>query len=265
MYTKQPQIIESYKKLGLSYPEEVSDWLHEGKFMSQTAKSPEQCNFCTITTLIRLQTHEGKEYLVYSLTYHRTDSIGNIRHSFLPKLGVGPKLQPVKRIRKDENGYEEPYIARANIVADDYYIPYTGPESIKTLLKKLEKGEGAIIRLDTEEGRKKSAADQERREKWAAEHGKIIHNAEKEITQLLIQREGDRRKHHVLDFESFLSSSFEDLISFGKTPTDKERADRLAAEEVLKAQRSLASIDANLASELERARRLGQEGGIPYK
>lgn len=86
-----------------------------------------------------------------------------------------------------------------------------------------------------------------------------------QIEELLIQRDGDRRKHHVLDFESFLNGDFEDLIMFAKIPTDKERADRLAAQEVLNAQRSLATTDANMAAELVRAKERIREGGIPYK
>lgn len=164
MFTKQPEAVAAYKKLGLAYPEEVADAIHE-KFLAQTSKSPEQCNFCTITSLIRVKTPlEGKENLVYSLNWHRTDSLGNIRHSFISGLGKGPKLQPVTRIRKDENGYEQKYVARAEIVGTEYYIPYTGPESVEKLIKKLEKEHGATLRLDTEEGRRKAALDLDRRQ-----------------------------------------------------------------------------------------------------
>jgi hypothetical protein len=265
MYTKQPEAVAAYKKFGLPYPEEVADWLHEGKFLSQTAKSPEPANFCTITSLLRIKTPlEGKEYLVYSLLWHRTDALGNIRHSFVSGFGKGPKLQLVRSIRKDENGYEEQYISRANIVGTEYYIPYTGPESVQKLIKKLEKQHGAALRLNTEEDRKKWAADQERREKWAEEHGKVIHNAEKEGTGLMVQRDGNRIKYLVYDYESFLNGDFEDLVMFSKIPTDKERIDRLAAQEVANAQSSLASVDANIAAELERAKdRIAK--GVPYK
>jgi hypothetical protein len=263
MYMKQPESVAAYKKYGLPYPNEVADVNHE-LFMEQTDKSPEQCNFCSITKLLRIKTPlEGKEYLVYSLNYHRTNAIGNIRHSFLSGLGKGPRLRPVMRMRRDENGYEEKYVARVEVVGTEYYNPYTGPESVQKLIKKLEKKHGAALRLDNEEGRKKWIADQERREKWAAEHDKVIHNAENEWVQLMVQRDGSRVKHTVLDFESFCNGDFEDLVMFAKIPTEKERTDRLAAQEVLKAQTSVATTEANMAAEFERAKdRIAK--GIPY-
>jgi hypothetical protein len=281
LFTKQPEAVKAYEKYGLKYPYEQFDRNHED-FLGQTAKSPDLLNFKIITKLMRIRSNsyvnlednkniddeeqiegsKAREYLVYDLNWKRTDALGNQRHSYQPNLGVIPKLQPVTVIRQDKNGWEEKYIQRVNIVGKVYTILFT-KENLNKLIKEL--GEGCLRDLSTEEGRNKAAKDQMKREKYAAEHNKAVYQPqENEWTHLMIQREGDQRKYTVSSFEDFCKSDFDDLLTFGHTPTKEERERRLAAEEVRKAQHLAAAADFNLSEELDKAMER-QRSGVPYK
>jgi hypothetical protein len=280
IFIKSPQAIKEYEKYGRKFPNEVAHINHE-QFLAQCAKSPALLNFCVILGLQRVRSsyinpehdklfkdkeqREGtkmRQYLTCSLSYHRTDSLGNIKHSFQPHIGIGPKLQPVMRIRRDAQGYEEKYVSNVSIIGNTYYYPYYGPESVHKFLEELEREYGATLRdLSTEEGRRKSTQDQMKREKWAAEHDKVVYQPQEgEQTRFSVNQEGWQRNHTCSDFESFCNADFDDIVQFAHTPTDKERKDRLAAIEVDKVRRMADSANTGMADELDRARnRLNDE------
>lgn len=279
-FTKQPEGVKAYEKLGLRYPYEQMDENHR-LFMEQCAKSPDLLNFCTITKLMRVRSSsyinpddnklledekqiEGvkpREYIVYDVMYRRTDALGNQRHSYRPNLGVYPKLQPVTRVVQDKNGWEEKKVVRADVLGKAYSLLFT-KENLQKLIKDL--GPGCIRDLSTEEGRREAIKDQMKREKYAAEHNRIAYTPqENEYTHFMIQSEGDQRKYSVSSYEAFMNADFDDLLQFGFTPTKEQREARMAAEEVAKAQRLAASTDMNIADELDKARER-QRTGVPY-
>jgi hypothetical protein len=274
-FIKTPEAVKEYAKYNKPYPMQMWDVNHE-QFFQKTAKSDEHQNFCTISILHRVRSsyinpehdklfkdnqkeqREGtkmREYVVYSLIWHRCDPLGNIKHSFQPNLGVMPKLQPTYKIRRDSQGYEEKYVASLSIAGNAYYIPYTGPESVKKLLKDLEKKHGATLRdLSTEEGRRNAAQDQMKREKWAAEHGKVVYQPGENSTGFSVSQEGWQKRYRCSSFEDFCNADFDDIVNFGFKPTEQQRKDRLAAEEVARVQRLTSSATTGMADELERAR-----------
>lgn len=280
MFTKQPEGVKAYEKLGLKYPYEQMDENHR-LMMEQTAKSPDLLNFCIITKLMRVRSsyinpddnkliedekqREGvspREYLVYHVMYRRTDALGNQRHSYQPSLGIIPRLEPVTVVRQDKNGWEEKKIVKANLVGKAYTTLFT-KSNLEKLIKEL--GPGCLRDLSTEEGRRKAIQDQLKREKWASEHNRVVYQPQdNERTVFMINQEGDQRKYSVASYEDFCNSDYDDIMTFGHTPTKEERERRLAADEVARAQRLATSADFNLQDELDRAMER-QRTGVPYK
>lgn len=224
-FTKQPEGVAAYKKYGFPYEDEVMpDATHE-KFMRQTEKSPEQLNICYIPTLRRIKTGmKGEEYLTFSLMYRRVDSISNWHHSFLPNMGIVPKLQPVTRMKRDDQGWESKYIAKLDLVGKQYIIPFEGKKSIQKLIKKY--GEDSIRDKSTEEGRQKVFQAQARREEWAEKNGKTVRPLQGEggeWTQFMINKEGEHYKIPVNDYSDWVTGDFEELYRYGKIRTPLEK------------------------------------------
>lgn len=286
MFTKQPEGVKTYAKYDKPYPDEVADLNHE-QFLAQTQRSPEPLNFKHILNIRRVRSNyintedndqledkqeqkEGmkpREYLVWDLSWHRTDALGNYHNSYQPNLGIIPRLQPVTKIRKDVNGWEEKFIASTTILGKAYTHLYTGKESVKKLIQELG-GPGCIRDLSTEEGRRKAIQNQMERQKWAAKNNKVVYQPqENEYIHFTLKEEGNRGGQPVVNFNDFCNGDFDDLIKFGHISTDEERKNRLAAEEVAKAQRavfSASATDTNITNELDRAKERAVSG-VPYK
>jgi hypothetical protein len=246
---------EAWKEIGLQYPKTVFDINYE-QYLAKTKHSPEELNLAMIKNLRRVLVGGEKEFLVHDFYELRCDNLGNEKHHYKSNCGMYSIPIPQYRMVEDAEGYKEKKAVGTVGVRTGYSIPFT-KENVEKLVKK-----GWVVFDDPQELSKRNA----KRLEAAAKHKAAVRDLTTSIgyTHLMVHREGERVKYHVLDFQSFLNGKFEDLKMFGKIPTDKERADRLAAQEVANAQRSLASTDANIADELERAKdRIAK--GVPYK
>jgi hypothetical protein len=246
---------KAWKDIGLVYPKTVFDVNYE-LYLEKTRHSPEELNLAMIHNLRRVLTGDGKEFLVFDFYELRCDNLGNEKHHYKSNVGMYSIPIPQYRMVEDAEGYKEKKAVGTVGVRTGYSIPFT-KENVEKLVKK-----GWFVFDDPQELSKRNA----KRLEAAAKHKAAVRDLTASIgyTHLMVQREGDQRKYSVLDFQSFLNGNFEDLKMFGKIPTDKERADRLAAQEVANAQRSLATTDADIAAELDRAKdRMAK--GIPYK
>jgi hypothetical protein len=246
---------KAWKEIGLVYPKTVFD-VNEELYHEKTRRSPAELNFAMIHNLRRVLVGE-KEFLVHDFYELRCDNLGNEKHHYKSNVGMYSIPIPQYRMVEDAEGYREKKAVGTVGVRTGYSIPFT-KENVEKLVKK-----GWIVFDDPQELSKRNA----KRLEAAAKHKAAVRDLTTSTigyTALMVHREGERIKHPVLDFHSFLNGKFEDLVMFAKIPTDKERADRLAAQQVANAQRSLATTDADIAAELDRAKdRIAK--GVPYK
>ena len=171
-----------------------------------------------------------REYIVWHVLYHRTDSRGSIHHSYLPNNGIYPKLQPVTRVVKDSHGWESKKVVRAEVVRNAYSVLFT-KENVQKLIADL--GEGSLRDLSTEEGRKRAMQDQINREKWASKNNKVLYETqENEFTHFMVHEESGQSKRPVESFHDWLEGDFDDLATFGHIPMSEERENRRIANNV---------------------------------
>jgi len=128
-FTKSPEGVATYSKLGLAYDDELFDGLYE-KWLHETSAEEDLPKYShhkpkEVTMIKRVRTGDNKEYLVYSLVEYRVDSALNVKHWWLPNIGKYPIPIPRYETTTISFGKQDRRIAEVQNIDTGYSIPFT--------------------------------------------------------------------------------------------------------------------------------------------
>jgi hypothetical protein len=186
-FTRSKEGEAEYKKLGLTYPEELFDRLYVEDFLSNTIiedlskytnHKPKE-----VLSIKRIKSGEEREYIVYSITEYRLDEALNVKHWFLPNIGIYPIPRPLYKTKIGPFGKQEREVSEILSVDTGYSIPFTrkNMDKIKSLGMQIEGKISYLVQLP---------------------NGILI---------------------SVQSFEALRDGVFEELVHWGRIPNAKER------------------------------------------
>lgn len=185
-FTKSPEGVAEYSKIGLPYPDETFDLEYEKWLKNTTAEN--LSNYTEhkekeVNKFFRVRGRDNKEYLVYSFVHYRLDEALNCVHRSQPDIGIYPIPRPRYTVSYGAFGKQERHIAEVMQNDKGYSIPFTreNVEKIKDMGLQLE--------------------------------GKVSY--------LLLSPNGN--KMSVATYEDFRDGRYDELLAFSKIPTERQR------------------------------------------
>jgi hypothetical protein len=182
-FTKSPEGVKEYSKLGMSYPPELQDELYD-KWLGETNADPKLMSQYThhkekeVNNISRKKVG-NKEYLIYSFVHYRLDPALNLTHRSISNVGKYPIPRGHYNISYGAFGKESRTLSYVENVDIGYSIPF----SKKKILSMGLNSEGKVaLGIDT---------------------GVI--------------------RISVVTLEDFINGDFAELAHFGKIPTAEQR------------------------------------------
>lgn len=106
-FCKSDEAVAAYKKIGLSYPDEIYDRQYDS-YLQETSKSPAKENKIKYQNVVRVVLPSGQQYIVHDQTDIRLDKIGNVKSFYRSGIGKHPVPTPQYSIQIDqEDGYSK--------------------------------------------------------------------------------------------------------------------------------------------------------------
>ena len=105
-FCRSDEGVKEFKKVGLEYPNDLSDNLYE-EYLKQTHKSPKDQTKVEIRNIRRVVLPDGSQYVVHDHEDIRLDMIGNLRTWYRGGIGRYPIPTPHYEIKVDPDTFEK--------------------------------------------------------------------------------------------------------------------------------------------------------------